>query len=52
MCKQGAPERCEAKTGCTRPVYSHNETVRDKNTKNARIMCICAYHYEQITGAR
>lgn len=50
MCK--IIEKCEASAECKRKVYSHNETVRDKKTKIARIMCICQYHYEEITGAK
>ena len=52
MCKQGTPEKCEAKADCRNPVWSHNRTVRDRQSKIAKIMCICSDCYTRITGAR
>lgn len=53
MCKEGTPKICEAKEkGCTLEVWRHNETVRDRQTKIAKIMCICKNCFERITGAK
>lgn len=36
----------------TREVERHNETIRDKNTKIAKIMSVCNFCFRKITGAK
>lgn len=52
MCKPNQAEKCEASHACRNEVKYHNKIVRDKATKVARIMCICAEHFTKITGAK
>ena len=43
-------ERCEV---CKkRPINRYNETVRDRNTNQAKILNICNRCFEKITGAK
>lgn len=48
--KLNPSDKCEV---CTRrPIWRHNETVRNKNTKQAKILDICQPCFEKVTGAK